>query len=48
MKYRRKVGSLEARVRLSFSYPLLQPSLRSGLGGIHIVPAVTAALGVLG
>lgn len=33
VKYRRKVGSLEARVRLSFSYPLLQPSLRSGLEG---------------
>jgi GTP cyclohydrolase I len=32
-KYRRKVGALQARVRLSFSYPMLQPSLRSGLEG---------------
>jgi len=31
--YRRKVGAHEARLKLSFSYPLLQPSLRSGLAG---------------
>lgn len=31
--YRRKVGSLTARVRLTTSYPLLQRSLRSGLEG---------------
>ena len=31
--YRRKVGSFEARIKLSFSYPLLQRSLRSGLDG---------------
>jgi GTP cyclohydrolase I len=31
--YRRKVGSLEARVKLSFSYPMVQRSLRSGLEG---------------
>jgi GTP cyclohydrolase I len=31
--YRRKVGSLEARIKLSFSYPILQHSLRSGLAG---------------
>ena len=32
-KYRRKVGSLHARVRLTFSYPILQRALRSGLEG---------------
>ncbi len=31
--YRRKVGALEARLRVAFSYPLLQRSLRSGLEG---------------
>ncbi len=31
--YRRKVGAHDARLKLSFSYPLLQPSLRSGLAG---------------
>lgn len=31
--YREKVGSLKARVRIGFSYPLLQPSLRSGMQG---------------
>ena len=32
-KYRRKVESLDARLKLTFSYPMLQPSLRSGLEG---------------
>jgi GTP cyclohydrolase I len=31
--YLRKVGSKEARIKLSFSYPILQRSLRSGLEG---------------
>ncbi|MGH8020923.1 MAG: GTP cyclohydrolase FolE2 [Opitutaceae bacterium] len=31
--YRRKIGSFHARIRLSFSYPILQHSLRSGLEG---------------
>jgi len=29
----RRIGSLEARLRLSFAYPLVQHSLRSGLAG---------------
>lgn len=32
-KYRRKVNTLSARLKLSFSYPLLQTSLRSKLQG---------------
>jgi GTP cyclohydrolase I len=32
-KYQRKIDSFHARIRLSFSYPMLQPSLRSGLLG---------------
>ncbi len=32
-KYQRKIDSFHARIRLSFSYPMLQPSLRSGLAG---------------
>ncbi len=32
-KYQRSVGSIDARVRLSFSYPIVQRSLRSGLEG---------------
>ncbi|MDR1284067.1 MAG: GTP cyclohydrolase FolE2 [Opitutaceae bacterium] len=32
-KYRREVGVLEARLRLAFSYPLLQRALRSELEG---------------
>lgn len=32
-KYRRKVEALNARIKLTFSYPMLQPSLRSGLEG---------------
>lgn len=32
-RFRRQVGSLEARVRLSFDYPLRQRALRSGLEG---------------
>ncbi len=31
--YRRKVGALDARLRLEFSYPIRQTSLRSGLEG---------------
>jgi GTP cyclohydrolase IB len=31
--YRQKLGSLKARIRVGFSYPLLRPSLRSGLAG---------------
>jgi GTP cyclohydrolase IB len=31
--YRRRVGAFEARVKLAFSYPMLQRSLRSGLDG---------------
>lgn len=31
--YRRTIDSLDARIKLSFSYPILQPSLRSGLSG---------------
>ncbi len=31
--YRRTIGGLEARVKLSFSFPILQKSLRSGLEG---------------
>ncbi|WP_221030774.1 GTP cyclohydrolase FolE2 [Actomonas aquatica] len=33
VKYQRKVEALNARIKLSFSYPMLQPSLRSGLEG---------------
>ena len=32
-KYREKVESLNARIKVSFSYPILQESLRSGLAG---------------
>ncbi len=31
--YRRRIGSFHARIKLSFSYPMLQQSLRSGLEG---------------
>ena len=33
LKYQRKIDSFNARIRLAFSYPMLQPSLRSGLAG---------------
>ena len=33
VKYQRKIDSFHARIRLAFSYPMLQPSLRSGLAG---------------
>lgn len=33
VKYRRKVEALHARLKLTFSYPILQTSLRSGLEG---------------
>jgi len=32
-KYQRKIDSFDARIKLAFSYPMLQPSLRSGLKG---------------
>lgn len=32
-KYQRQIGSFEARIKLSFSYPMRQASLRSGLEG---------------
>ncbi len=32
-KYRRKVVTLDARLKLAFSYPMLQTALRSGLAG---------------
>ena len=32
-KYQRKIESFDARIKLAFSYPRLQPSLRSGLKG---------------
>jgi GTP cyclohydrolase I len=31
--YKREIGSSRARLKLSFSYPILRPSLRSGLSG---------------
>jgi len=31
--YRRELGSFDARIRLSFNYPIIQQSLRSGLEG---------------
>ncbi len=34
-QYRKKVAALTARLRLTFSYPLLQTSLRSGLDGFQ-------------
>ncbi|HPK48446.1 MAG TPA: GTP cyclohydrolase FolE2, partial [Opitutaceae bacterium] len=33
VQYRRKIPALQARVRVSFSYPIVQRSLRSGLEG---------------
>ena len=33
LKYQRKIDSFHARIRLSFSYPIRQRSLRSGLSG---------------
>ena len=33
LKYQRKIDSFDARLKLAFSYPMLQPSLRSGLKG---------------
>ncbi len=32
-KYQRQIGAFEAQIKLTFSYPMLQPSLRSGLAG---------------
>lgn len=37
--YRREVGALSARLRLDFSYPIPQRSLRSGLVGWQYYPA---------
>lgn len=39
-KYQRQVESLAARLRLGFSYPLVQPSLRSGLEGYQYYQVV--------
>jgi GTP cyclohydrolase IB len=39
LKYQRSVGSLEARLKLSFSFPLKQKSLRSGLQGYQYYTA---------
>lgn len=38
--YRRDVGSLSARLRLSFNYPMVQHALRSGLAGYQYYPVV--------
>jgi GTP cyclohydrolase I len=35
LRYQKTVGALAARLRVSFSYPLLQKSLRSGLAGFQ-------------
>jgi GTP cyclohydrolase IB len=37
--YRRKLGSLSAQLKLTFSYPMLVPSLRSGLEGYQFYAA---------
>lgn len=39
-KYQHQVESLAARLRLGFSYPLVQDSLRSGLKGYQYYPVV--------
>ena len=36
--YLRRVASKDARLKLSFSYPMVQPSLRSGLQGYQFYP----------
>lgn len=41
--YQRTVGGLAARLRVTFSYPLLQPSLRSGLKGYQYYQVTFAA-----
>lgn len=41
--YRRKIGSFEARIRLEFSYPIRQTSLRSGLTGYQYYQAAFVA-----
>ena len=38
--YRKKVESFDARIRLSFNYPILQESLRSGLEGYQYYAVV--------
>jgi GTP cyclohydrolase IB len=35
LRYQKTVGALSARLRVSFSYPILQKSLRSGLAGFQ-------------
>ncbi len=49
--YRSQVGSLQARVRVAFSYPMMQQSLRSGLEGYQFYrvsfEAKLAASGVI-
>ncbi len=44
--YRKELGSPEARLRVRFSYPILQPALRSGLEGWQFYECVYE--GVLG
>ncbi len=39
-EHRNRIGSLEARLRLSFSYPLVQRSLRSNLSGYRYYSVV--------
>ncbi len=39
-EHRKRIGSLEAQIRLSFSYPLTQRSLRSGLAGYRYYSVV--------
>jgi len=39
-EHRSRIGSLDARIRLSFSYPLVQRSLRSTLSGYRYYPVV--------
>ena len=41
--YRKKVGSLDARLKVQFSYPILQTSLRSNLKGYQFYRAVYEA-----
>ncbi len=40
LQFRRRLNSRAARVRLSFSYPMLRPSLRSRLEGYQYYPVV--------
>lgn len=42
--YRKELGSPEARLRVRFSYPILQPALRSGLAGWQFYECVYEGL----